>query len=1135
MKRNKKRILSFILSLVMTVTGLNYVPKTVKADDESFTVETGSEFEQTVFTEDSTITVNEIIYQNLVTNKSDVTVTYDNLKDGDTTADNIKDGNSGTLLNLNNGGAFYIDLGSVKDLKQFNLHWEGAYGAKYLIELSVDGENYTPVAFVLNTGDGEKANTISLTNVQSAQYIRIFCVKSKDGWGNKLKEFTAFGKDSTQQPIIPMSSELPADVKAILPEYNVLLNAGAVYQSGANSGNAKALIDGNFSSDNNGFWCSKGSQANNWIIIDLGQKVKYSEIVTLLLIWTNDAGTLPKNAKVELFVAQNAEISNPVTAALGTSDTSTVSVDSTVEDNWTKVYETSGLEFPSSPESGENYYKSEIQLESNDEADEFQYVKLQMDSTNINWGIKINEIALLKSSLNNGQTQVLQKPTDLKKSDGENYIFEWTAVDTTGIDESCIFEGYNFYVGDQKINDELITDTYYDAQNALNEDGLYNIGVSAVYSIDGETQESSITTISYRVGPEPGIPGTRNTGVWTDIFDAYSDFVNHEGQIYRNVTIGTATADASSYADNNKAQCDNLVDGKQDRWQAAWGTASNNEDQWIKIDLGSVHEIKEVAIDWERSLAQYYQVRIGTVDDIDSCLPVYENDIENVNDFYWENQWENKTHKLDRIVLDKIEKAQFIWVKTHGWLNGDISIREILVYGDEVEDFAEWVRIEDSTFPVKFKDGTIAYGTMSYLNAPFRTNTTSITATNSGEDIKMYIRGDKVSYNTSTKLSISEVFTGDPTEEFLDQPAATGALHTYGSIDSYTSEKQERYIAVDSKNVFTGVNSATAYYMLKIESQYNNNVSTDTYTYYLPVKIELNGTVEVRAFQMNTNASEGAVSEFNPSFRVISRVSSNMVSPIDGELHSVESFGTLYTLDSAVDDADMTIEKAEEADSTVKYVKATENGILSNWSGSINDKDKDAYSYYAVTFKSITYYLDMLELNYRVRAYAVLDDGAVIYQQTSNEISIYEIAQALYDGGISTDSTERDFLYNNVLNIVSIKNNRSKIAAEMMKRLKPASSSDEKYIYINNLYKDFYNYINLTGEYKSLSRYSQRGIFGNGKKESNPTLLESLNTNSAKNYETIEAWIYNEISHENGFYEKKDLTTINIITGTNSL
>ena len=121
-----------------------------------------------------------------------------------------------------------------------------------------------------------------------------------------------------------------------------------------------------------------------------------------------------------------------------------------------------------------------------------------------------------------------------------------------------------------------------------------------------------------------------------------------------------------------------------------------------------------------------------------------------------------------------------------------------------------------------------------------------------------------------------------------------------------------------------------------------------------------------------------------------------------------------------------------------------------------------------------------------------------------------------------------DFLYDNVLNIVDIKNNRLQIASAMLNALNVTTTSDEKYVLINNMYKDLYRYITLTGAYK-VDRYYERGTFvcktPTKNKDTEKALLELLNTvtTDGKVYTTVADWIENETENYGnykGFYKR---------------
>lgn len=443
-----------------------------------------------------------------------------------------------------------------------------------------------------------------------------------------------------------------------------------------------------------------------------------------------------------------------------------------------------------------------------------------------------------------------------------------------------------------------------------------------------------------------------------------------------------------------------------------------------------------------------------------------------------------------------------------------------------VEDNGEWVPLKGtSTLPVTFKyDYTFTDtegnqvtetkelpmdGYIEYYDHQSLTNTYTATGYNS---YFISLIGMTDVYSGAGTVTMAVANTGTTDNQDMIKEGGNAAAQDYTDAVIY-DQLYPGEIQLNAGQVFT-VTDTTTYFMLKI----TGTDGTTTTTKYLPIRITVKtGDVEIRGFQMNTNTAEGAVSEFNPSFRVVSRAS-KIMADANGKLHGVLNYGTMYAVDSSVEDADMTLEN-----DGVKYVQATDVGTLTNWSGSDNDADKDDYSYYALTFKSTTYYLDILTYKYKLKAYAVLDDNSIVYQtKEMSETSIYDIAEVLYNNGNMPSLASHNFLYDNVLNIVAIKENRLNIGQAMFDTLQPTSTSDEKYILMNNAYKDLFYYINLTREYE-YDRYSQRGTFtsktayGDGITET--YLLEALNTASDKTYESVADWIYDNVT-ENGFYRK---------------
>ena len=78
-----------------------------------------------------------------------------------------------------------LDLGQIRSFYGLEIYWETAYADRYNIEVSNDESNWTRV-HTDNNGDGGYDNIDF--GLQSAQYIRINCVRRATSWGNSIWE-----------------------------------------------------------------------------------------------------------------------------------------------------------------------------------------------------------------------------------------------------------------------------------------------------------------------------------------------------------------------------------------------------------------------------------------------------------------------------------------------------------------------------------------------------------------------------------------------------------------------------------------------------------------------------------------------------------------------------------------------------------------------------------------------------------------------------------------------------------------------------------------------------------------------------------------------------------------------------------
>lgn len=177
------------------------------------------------------------------------------------------------------------------------------------------------------------------------------------------------------------------------------------------------------------------------------------------------------------------------------------------------------------------------------------------------------------------------------------------------------------------------------------------------------------------------------------------------------------------------------------------------------------------------------------------------------------------------------------------------------------------------------------------------------------------------------------------------------------------------------------------------------------------------------------------------------------------------------------------------------YVKSfqAEIGTYANYVSGNGDEEYN--NYYALSFKETSYSYDSINTKYAFRAYAILDDGTqngmIVYGRNIYSTNIYEIAKDLYDNCKMAAKTGHDFLYNNVLNLVAIQQNRDFIADAMKAALEITSANGEKYNLVNEVYNDLYYYVYcIEGQRYT---YSDRGTFKPQNGETETKLLGYLN------------------------------------------
>lgn len=287
------------------------------------------------------------------------------------------------------------------------------------------------------------------------------------------------------------------------------------------------------------------------------------------------------------------------------------------------------------------------------------------------------------------------------------------------------------------------------------------------------------------------------------------------------------------------------------------------------------------------------------------------------------------------------------------------------------------------------------------------------------------------------------------------QPTEVSNLKAEGGIEGMNlSWESEGAVEEQAYNIYLNGSATPVATGIKEKSYSVTGIQEGTYT--VTVKAVLNGvetagvTVEnvevskmgaaitsesvmVEGFQIKTNNTTDTV-----GFRTVCKAPNkgSQIVASDGRTYTVESMGTIYTLDTNYNgyrrndvlNASYTLlnptvvsgqsytyvgaNKYDGAQRTFGYV-ATDAGVAKDW----NTSDKDN-TYYVRTMNGMSAN-NMLEYSIHVRAFVVTTDGTIVYGKKTACISVAEVADYLYKNSKSKNFTAHKYLYNSILTKVA--------------------------------------------------------------------------------------------------------------------
>lgn len=117
------------------------------------------------------------------------------------------DGNTGTRWETESADPqwLYVDLGEKKDINKVGFMWEGAYAAKYYVQVSDDANEWKTVAVVNATTN--KNVQIDLGQTYNTRYVRMYGTKRGTGYGYSFYEMGIWNmqkeEETTRDPSKP--------------------------------------------------------------------------------------------------------------------------------------------------------------------------------------------------------------------------------------------------------------------------------------------------------------------------------------------------------------------------------------------------------------------------------------------------------------------------------------------------------------------------------------------------------------------------------------------------------------------------------------------------------------------------------------------------------------------------------------------------------------------------------------------------------------------------------------------------------------------------------------------------------------------------------------------------------------------
>ncbi len=927
--------------------------------------------------------------------------------DGGKVPENAVDGNEGTMWQGDSADDeyFQVDLGSVQAVNTVNILWEAAYAEKYEIQVSIDGETWQTVAKESGMAGWMTSNFAAV----NARYVRMQGVQRGTQYGYGIKEFEVYGALQAVAPVVsPVSgtyegnqtitmsttvkgSEIKYTLDGSEPIENSLTYTEPVTVEKSTVVKAITYRKGMILSDaTEAIIIVKGTIALNKLEANMAidRTVQLAAYTDMDVTWTSSdesIATVDGNGLVTGIKPGNADII--ATIPNGKSETCKITV--------------------TPPVHIESISLSSTTLEMRNKSSQTLVVTVNpadtTDDTTATWKSSDENVLIVNE---NG--------TITAKSEGTATVTVTVGTFTA----QC-----EVVVGPAATVKEMLVDELYNA--ALGK----QVEISSIYANEG-SQTTDVLT-------DGNIDGSYVSTDWDNsrtseylLVDLGADYETKGLDMLALKFVNEATfcndyeiqysengVDFKTVAELNGVQYSDTDEGlysvKIDAEQAALQTAKT---RYVKVvmkgnkDWG--FQIREVAVLSTEQELNYtetkkceapadfsavsnnpseitYTIKAGVSQEGYKYIVLVDGKrvSEGVDaGTYTIKNVERGNHELQ--VMSYYEGTY------SDPLSASVFVEDgsLIYYIDSDMNLAKNADVtvesiyenEGSQDPKTLTDGKISKDLGNVVETVWGEKTATITidlgkniSKNMVDEIIMAFKADNTN---ATEYNVQFSEDGTNYEKVLEKTdvAYKEALEDKVDVSNYSKETV-RYVQVN----LTGGNCTWGYQLSEIAVMKKN--------------ININSNINVEGYQISV-AHEG--------FRVVGSVEDTINN------QKVKSWGFIYALanvngkDTGVVDDDVFVRGDNY------YVKAYQ----STASGTLQDKysESETATNYARVMKFGAFTVSAYTAKYKVRAYAILEDGTYVYSKLVN-FSVFDVASYMYDNRIMSTKAEHDYLYDKIL------------------------------------------------------------------------------------------------------------------------